>query len=297
MNKTILLACSLSLVACAADSTKGTETGEPIDGKLDSFRRPTDHGAYDLTGPTVEARITEDERYHTWTLALSGPAEVTVRTSVARSVALNWAGLGSPTPLDTVLYLYVQESEGNWGRYVRKNDDDAEGDPSSRITYAIEDPATLRFLVKGFNDTVTGPFGLSVECSGDGCEAAVPAGCAFEGYDDWSSIVFGGTDLEFEDTGRLRTVDTLTDLERDRIIAAAALHFDGVDTFEDAESHILLGMLDTSKITVPATGQVFEAYTYTMEATAYDPVAGAIFPEGEAAPVAKISEDWLSCED
>lgn len=162
MNRSFVIgvAALCALAGCAAAGKAGEESEVPVDGKLDSFARPTDHGGLAF-GEPVSATIGRDSRFHTWTFEVSGAAELTLRTS----------GPVGGDELDTVLYLYRQDdASGRWGRYIARNDD-AGDSKFSRLEKSL-DAGMYRALVKGYDADATGPFSLTVECSGAGCEAA-----------------------------------------------------------------------------------------------------------------------------
>src|SRR5438128_7841319 len=96
---------------------KGEETDVPADGKLDSFRSPTDHGVIAF-GAAQTSRLTADQSFHTWTFSLSGAADVKALTSRKPHYAA----------IDTVLYLYKKGANGSWGSYIARNDNDGRGD-------------------------------------------------------------------------------------------------------------------------------------------------------------------------
>src|ERR1043165_999554 len=91
-----------SLVGCL--DAKGEESDVPEDGKLDSFRVPTDHGALAF-GELQSAKLTADQGFHTWIFSLSGTAGVKALTSRKPHYA----------SVDTVLYLYKKGANGSWG--------------------------------------------------------------------------------------------------------------------------------------------------------------------------------------
>jgi len=156
-----VLACCL-LVACGANdptgsSSKGAEEAMPVDGKLDSFASPTDHGELSF-GYGQQASITEAEKFHSWTFALSGDADVDLSTSLD---AMN-------PNLDTVLYLYRRDAEsGSWGSYIYKNDDD-HGKVTSRIAKKLGS-GEYRVLVKAFKSSMRGTLSVNGTCEGGGC--------------------------------------------------------------------------------------------------------------------------------
>lgn len=160
---------SLVLVACATTDQKGSEEDAPIDGKADSFAHPTDHGAIAFASQQ-QASLKGSAQYHTWTFSLSGDASIHTFTS----------RIPHESTLDTVLYLYKKQTNGTWGAYIARNDDAGTSRLSS-ITKSLG-AGDYRVLVKGFDSTVKGPFGVEVDCTGAGC--AAPSTCLFGTFQD-----------------------------------------------------------------------------------------------------------------
>ena len=156
----------LLVVGCAPVGAidKGPEEDAPLDGALDSFRSPTDHGPLVL-GSSVTAEITAAEAFHAWTFELTGEAAVTLRTGPGESGRV----------VDTMLYLYREGPRG-WGSYLVRNDDHG-GTLFSAISRTLPG-GRYRALVKGYDRLSRGPFTLVAECAGAGCPAATE-GCLF----------------------------------------------------------------------------------------------------------------------
>src|SRR4051812_14405171 len=79
----VAAACSFafSLAACTEeDLDKGPEDEVPTDGKLDSFQRPTDHGAIAFGPFTNDAALRPAAKSHPWPFTLSGNAGVHMYT-------------------------------------------------------------------------------------------------------------------------------------------------------------------------------------------------------------------------
>ena len=144
---------------CMEDAAdKGPEDAVPTDGKLDSFARPTDHGAIGFA-TNAEATLTPAGKYHTWTFALTGAAQVHLYTHPS---------LTSRQMVDTVLYLYKRGPNG-WGSYVARNDDDGTNIFSSLVRDL--GAGEYRLLVKGYAAGTRGPFAVTAECTGAGCRS------------------------------------------------------------------------------------------------------------------------------
>ena len=164
---------SLSM-ACSADvagGAKGAEDDPPVDGKADSFRRPTEHGRLSW-GIESRAELSADALYHSWTFT----------TSTEASFALETGG-----NLDTVLYLYHRDSaEAGWGRYVAKNDDAAPDTATSRIELADAPAGEYRVIVKGYKTNYRGPFSVRGTCDGRGCDGGGECDGTFPAWESGS---------------------------------------------------------------------------------------------------------------
>ena len=160
MHKRACLALSLSLLsmACSAEvagGAKGAEDDPPLDGKADSFRRPTEHGVLSW-GIASRAELSAEALYHSWTFATSSEASFVLETG------------GN---LDTVVYLYHRDSpDAGWGRYVAKNDDASDDTATSRVELEDAPAGEYRVIVKGYKTNYRGPFSLRGTCDGRGCD-------------------------------------------------------------------------------------------------------------------------------
>jgi len=159
----VALACVLAGCSSASEDpapgpgAKGAEDNIPLDGKLDSFASPTDHGALTFGSPHA-ALIESGARYHSWTFALSDDAQVDLSTSLSSS---------NPN-LDTVMYLYRRDAgTSSWGAYVYKNDDSG-GQITSRLKKSLA-AGEYRVLVKAFKTSMAGSFAVTGSCEGAGC--------------------------------------------------------------------------------------------------------------------------------
>lgn len=152
------------LVGCAGEANLDDHAEEDVllDAKLDSFGSPTHHGERLAFGPTENAELTDDARYHVWSFELSGVADVTAKTSATSD--------GGET--DTVLYLYKQREDGTFYRPFARNDD-SDG-VSSSLAVTLQRGA-YRALVKGKTRQTRGAFAFGLGCSGPGCVPAYPS--------------------------------------------------------------------------------------------------------------------------
>lgn len=187
--KLTLLLSAFSLLftqACATDDvpSKGEEEEAlAVDGKNDSFFKPTVHGAMAF-GVSNSGAITSDARFHSWEFEVSGKASVTLTTSI-------------DTPnLDTVMYLYTREdSSQTWGRYIKKNDD-YKGNIWSQITREVGE-GQYRVIIKAYKKSMAGNFQLSGTCEGAGCPVVK------ECKPDVAASLPGETDFDAACTGNV----------------------------------------------------------------------------------------------
>ncbi|MBK9035750.1 MAG: hypothetical protein IPL61_31625 [Myxococcales bacterium] len=269
----------LALLAASAcvevddSSSKGEEEEVPADGKLDSFARPTDHGAVPFATP-VEATLTATARHHTWTFALTGDASIHAFTG---------PGLASRQIVDTVLYLYKQRADGSWGPYVARNDD-YQGSLFSSLTRTLG-AGTYRILVKGYAASTRGPFMAMVECTGAGCAPA-------------DTCLFGATfgDLlestAYAITGdrELRATDWLGPVDQARVVRAVqqSAHTD-VMTAAEAFAAVDGQVIRRLDLYDEAGGRAFVALEYGAGDNSY----GAVFGYDSAELVSKIHDGDL----
>jgi hypothetical protein len=244
----------VSMVMFGCDDAKGPEDDAPVDGKLDSFRSPTDHGVIAF-GQSQTGKLTADELHHTWSFTLSAPAALHAFTSRVPHKA----------SIDTVLYLYRRTATG-WGAYIARNDDDGRADWSSldRDLTAGE----YRLLVKGHAASTRGSFNLTLDCDGIGC-APTP------------SCTFGSTYGDIADNARLlvnrqrlMSPTGLSDLDKQRVIIALhqSSHTD-VTTVEEAFAAADQGEVNLVRIYETAAARTFTAIEYGAGDNSY----GAIF--------------------
>jgi len=155
----ICVALAAALCACTSDVApdKGAEDEVPLDGKLDSFRSPTDHGTLRFDRPN-EAALDESALFHVWSFTLSDDAEIDVST---QPITAN---------VDTVMYLYRKTTSGQWGSYIARNDD-YDNQMWSRLTEELR-AGDYRILVKGYKASIRGSFAVNAECTGAGCPSS-----------------------------------------------------------------------------------------------------------------------------
>ncbi|MEZ4221973.1 MAG: hypothetical protein R3B13_13655 [Polyangiaceae bacterium] len=147
-----------------AMAKEGAEDDTPLDGKFDSFTKPTDNGAFNF-GAKTASRISDDERYQAWSFRLTDAAKVELRTDAA----------GTAPSLDTVLYLYRRpHGATSWGKYIAKNDDYG-GKVWSRLAGEF-DKGEYRLIIKGRKKALRGDFALEGSCDGLGCAPAPTCG-------------------------------------------------------------------------------------------------------------------------
>ena len=281
MTLRTFLALTLALASgCAASSDEkvaGPEDDAPLDGKLDSFRRPTDHGGIAF-GELVRATVTRDQGFHTWTFALTGPATLTIATS----------RVPHERTLDTVVYLYRLQDSGTFGRYIERNDD--YGDSLlSRIEKSF-DAGTYRVLVKGYSVFDLGPFALKVDCAGTGCAAPVtrtpPARCLFGAT---LGSLLSSTAYRITDERALTVADapSLSDARKAQIVEAlhASTHTD-VMTIEAAFAAADSGEIIQRRIYDERGARSFVVFEYGAGDNPY----GRVFEGDSPSPVADIHD-------
>jgi hypothetical protein len=255
----LVAAVLLSACSPALDKQAATEEELPADGKLDSFQKPTDHGAIAI-GATATGKLTASERHHTWDFMLSGDAELELTTG-----PLTTAG----REVDTVLYLYKQKEDGRWGAYIARNDDH---DDSlwSELTRSL-DAGHYRLLVKGYATKTRGEFAVTVGCTGAGCTSAPAATC-----------LLGSTYRELRDhpafdtlrSERLTSAASLDPIEREQLVVAMheATH-DDVTAAEQAFERADGGQIFLTELQHPGTGVQLLAFEFGLGDTS----VGAVF--------------------
>lgn len=278
-RRTVVFTALVALAGCVEEAEKGLEEEVPTDGKLDSFARPTDHGAIAFgAAPAPEASLTATERHHTWTFQLTGPASVHAFTGPSLTARMT---------VDTVLYLYKQKANGTWGAYIARNDD-FDGGLFSSMTRNL-DAGTYRVLVKGYASSTRGPFSIHVECTGTGCAAAPPPACVFgstfgELLESGAVAVSADRHLHVEDYA------TATDLEKQRVVLAVqqSSHTD-VRTYQEAFAAVDQGDIRRVDLYDERGARAFVALEYGAGDNSY----GAVFAYNSTAIVASIHDGDL----
>lgn len=284
MRNLILALALVWTSACAFGApplSKGAEDDVPADGKLDSLRKPTDHGVLRFDEPLSTA-LDASTGFHAWTFSLNARADVEVST--ARSV-------GEEDDVDTVLYLYERTPAGTWGRALAKNDDHA-STPFSRIARTLE-PGEYRVVVKGYSRQTRGWFSITVRCAGDGC--ATPQRrevCAFgDSYGDLlDNARFSSSLARYRTATELRASDASGRLAP-LAIAAAALCYAGTRTLDDAFDNVDDGGLNI--VTLSGALGTYVAVEYGAGDNSY----GGVFDSSDGRLVAKIHDGDIYIDD
>lgn len=267
---------TLAAVGCADPiDTKGAEDDANLaqDGKLDSQRKPTDHGAIN-SGNTVQDALVSGARYHAWEFDLTGPADISLDTSKAPN----------GPEVDTVMYLYKQQANGNWGSYVARNDD-----AGSSVFSSLDRNAGAghyRVLVKGYKTTTYGAFQLTYSCSGAGCVAVCALGDSFYGLRNDPRFTVSPAKV-------LTAASTLSALQKAQVIRAmhASTHTD-VTTAAEAFAAADQGEINEYPIKNVATGAQYTAMEYGAGDNSY----GAIFVAGTSTVATEIHDgDFYEC--
>lgn len=158
----------------------------PVDGSADSFYAPTEHGEL-VFGVGNAATLDADHGYHAWLFTLGGNAAVSLKVST------------STANLDTVMYLYRQDSDsGGWGSYIARNDD-YQGNVWSGLDEDLG-AGDYKIMLKGYKKAIHGSFSLKAECTGGGCPN-VDGGCLEEDQ-EWNET----TDLGASCAGAIAAV-------------------------------------------------------------------------------------------
>lgn len=255
--------------------TKGAEDDAAplLDGKLDSQRKPTDHGAITSGAPVVQT-LSAGARFHAWEFDLTGAADVSFDTARA-------PGGGD---VDTVLYLYKQQANGNWGSYVARNDDAGDSVFSSLDRNA--GAGHYRVLVKGYNTSTYGDFQLAYSCTGAGCPFVCGLGTSFYELRQDARFTVGAPLVATAAT-------SITALQGQQAVRAmhASTHTD-VTTASQAFAAADQGEINFYPVTEKATGRAFTAVEYGAGDNSY----GAIFKAGTTTVATEIHDgDFYSC--
>ena len=271
MRPTVVLALLLALGCQAGPAQKvGPEEDPPVDGALDSFRSPVDHGALTLGG-SVTATLSAEESFHAWTFDLAAPASVALRTAD-----------GGDGMVDTVLYLYRARERG-WGPSIARNDDDPPW-LFSALSRELE-PGRYRVLVKGYDRGERGAFRLVSECEGEGCVG---------------SCLFGGTYRSMRDSATfdLEPATTITDgtplesAQAAQLLAAVRVAYEDAADLAAALGSVDEGEVHRLVLRERASERRFVAYEYGAGDNSY----GAVFEGDEPAIVAQIQDgDLYAC--
>jgi hypothetical protein len=266
--------------ACAASPEavdKGIEEDVPVDGKLDSFRSPTDHGRIGFARPEV-ADLTAEAGFHAWTFNLEAPADVVLRTNVA---------MPGSRSVDTVLYLYREGPRG-FGRALTSNDD-ATGTLFSAISRRLE-AGRYRVLVKGYARSTRGPFSLAVTCSGAGCGTPPVDACLFGAT--FSELRMSERPrITFEQVLTALDLPTLPETLRAQIVRAVqqSAHTD-VTTVEEAFMRVDGGQVNRLELYDGLGARTFTAIEYGAGDNSY----GAIFSGRTTDLAARIQDGDLA---
>jgi hypothetical protein len=267
---------AVAVVGCTDPvDTKGTEddANPALDGKLDSQRKPTDHGNI-TSGVAVQDSLVQSAKYHAWEFDLTGPADISFDTSK----------VANGKDVDTVMYLYKQAASGSWGAYLARNDDAGASVFSSLDRNA--GAGHYRVLIKGFKTTTYGDFQLSYACSGAGCPVVCGLGGTF--YDLRNDPRFA-----FAPAKVLTAASTISALQGKQVIRAmhASTHTD-VTTAAEAFASADQGEINEYAIESNVTGKTYTAMEYGAGDNSY----GAIFAAGSTTVVAEIHDgDFYDC--
>lgn len=290
LSRLCLAALLTATTACGADAPEGKgdpspepERYEESVGKADSFFNPTEHG---LTGfsSAVPGEFKGSANFHAYDFTLRGEASVSIET---------FMGVGGDPALDTVLYLYRQQADGRWGRYVAKNDDFSGAHRWSRIADLKLTAGSYRAIVKTYRYGAEGPFNLIVDCAGDGCGPR-PVG-------DTDECLFGITYADLAHNPNVSPISQHT-LRKDvalsprleaQIVAAVASNYDEVRQLDDAYAAVDQGEIFYTLLQDKTHGGTYTAVEYGAGDNSY----GAILFGGTTEIAAGIGDgDLYSCK-
>lgn len=299
---TLSLALALGgLSACAStdasDPSKPAESEAPIDGKLDGLAAIDHHGlSFSRTPPSLAATATASDelnrlrRAHAWEFELSGEADI--------QLSMRAPG-GASESLDTVMYLYRKDENGGWGRYIRRNDDDALNRSNPYLSAISEGglgAGEYRVVIKGYDRSEAGEFTLKASCLGHGCVLGSTADC-FDGED--VTFVQENERYTYDDgtpiTQHVRTNQLLTSQILTAVRNHAALLGDNVqiNSVSDARAYVDRDSLEKWSFIDNVTGRWFTVIDFTMG----DTVVGSVFESGTSDVVATVNDgQFLAAE-
>lgn len=306
---TLSLALALGgLSACAStdasDPSKAAESEAPIDGKLDGLAAIDHHSlVFSRTTPTltptpsapVATASASDElnrlrRAHAWQFELSGEADIELSMT---------APGGASESLDTVMYLYRKDANGGWGRYIRRNDDDASNTRNPYLSGLDEGglgEGEYRIVIKGYNRSEAGEFTLNATCVGHGCVLGSSSDC-FDGED--VTFVQENARYTYDDgtpiTQHVRTNQLLTSQILTAVRNHAALLGDNVqiNSVSDARAYVDRDSLEKWSFIDNVTGRWFTVIDFTMG----DTVVGSVFESGTSNVVATVNDGQFLAND
>lgn len=274
-----VLVISAAAVGCLDEGKPDEEELDLLDdSKADSQLKPTLHGEIAFATPAHSA-LTTDARFHAWTFALSGNAQVDLTTA--------YSVLGQRRT-DTVLYLYRQKDDGSWGAYIARNDD--YGTTTYSQLKKSLGAGNYRVLVKGHLASTVGKFKVTVNCHGDGCAPPAPAGCIFG--TTYGEIFENNPNLQVINTNKIHP-DTLATLNVDdqrRLMLAVqqSAHTD-VMTPEEAILRVDQHEVNVTWLVEPAAKRSYIAFEYGAGDNSY----GAVFDRYSAQMVTNIHDGDL----
>jgi hypothetical protein len=275
---------ALGATACVDPEDKGEEEELPTDGKLDSFAHPVDNGKITF-GPGVETTLSPTARYLTWTFSL---------TAAAKVHAFTGPSITGRQITDTVIYLYKQQPNLNWGAYIARNDDF--GGLFSSVTKNL-DAGNYRILVKGYTATTYGRFSVHAECDGAGCAPLPPPATTCLFGSTFGNIVEpeGLPPVAITGDRHLHVADyaNASALEQRRIVLAVqqSAHTD-VTTYQEAFAAVDQGDIRRVDLYDEAGARAFVAFEYGSGDNSY----GAIFAYNSTQIVSQIHDgDLYEC--
>lgn len=274
-----VFAISATAVGCLDDGKPDEEETDFLDdSKADSQLKPTNHGELAFATPAHSA-LTADARFHAWTFALSGNAQVDMTTA--------YSVLGQRRT-DTVLYLYRQKDDGSWGAYISRNDDYG-STTYSQLKKSLG-AGNYRVLVKGHLASTTGKFKVTVNCHGDGCAPPVTNTCIFG--DSYHDIFENNPNIQVINSNKIypNTLSTLNADDQHRLmLAVQQSSHDDVTTPEEAIMRVDQEEVNVTWLVEPAAKRSYIAFEYGAGDNSY----GAVFDRYSAQMVTNIHDGDL----
>ena len=287
----LLLSALLSMTIACGESVddgsddKGEGAGVPAlsGGKADTSGLIVEKGALELgEAAAVEADIAGRGQFHAYEIALPESA----------SIDLEITQKGSTRDLNTTLYVYgPRDDAGQWSsEHIAFDDDDGWG-PLSRIRgFEAPEAGTYLVLVGTYSGKQNGHYRIRATCANEQCDAqpAIASVCAFGAH--YNDLFTDDSAMTLISQRRVTSADTITDLERDQIVASVASTYDMVTTISEAFGSVDAGQVNISYLWDASTGKPFVAYEFGAGDNSY----GMIAPGDGTQAMARIQDGEIT---